>query len=86
MNPCVPLPLSSLLTLFYPLTCGKVGGISVTAAHGQKGRVVMDFQGYTTKAEETMHKQMIKVLQLHFAKHPQKLSTAFGDLAYRGFV
>ena len=56
----------------------------MTAAHGTKGRLVMAFEGYSTRAEEVMYSQMIKVLKLHYAKHPHKLSPAMCTLAYNG--
>jgi hypothetical protein len=56
----------------------------VTSAHGKKGRLVLEFEGYSTKSEESMYKQMIKVLKLHHAKHPHKLSPAMQKMAYNG--
>ena len=56
----------------------------MTSAHGKKGRLVMEFEGYSTKAEEVMYKQMIKVLKLHHAKHAHKLSPEMQKLAYSG--
>jgi hypothetical protein len=44
----------------------------------------MEFEGYSTKAEEVMYKQMIKVLKLHHAKHAHNLSPEMQKLAYNG--
>ena len=56
--------------------------ISLTSAHGKKGRMVMDFEGYSERAEGSMYKQLMKVLKLHYAKHPHLLSAAMQKLAY----
>ena len=58
--------------------------ISVTSAHGKHGRLVIEFEGYSSKAEESMYKQMIKMLKEHYAKHPHKLSAEMSKLAYNG--
>ena len=44
----------------------------------------MAFQGYSTRAEEQMYKQMVKTLKLHHAKHAFKLSPVMQQLAYNG--
>ena len=56
----------------------------MTSAHGKKGRHVIEFEGYSSKAEESMYKQMVKMIQLHYAKHPHKLSASMSKLAYNG--
>ena len=58
-----------------------MGQISITSAHGKKGRVTQ-FEGYSDRAEEKMYSQLIKVLKLHYEKHPHKLSNAMKTLAY----
>ena len=42
----------------------------------------MEFEGYSDRAEEKMYSQLIKVLKLHYEKHPHKLSNAMKTLAY----
>ena len=54
----------------------------MTSAHGKKGRLVVEFEGYSERAETSMYKQMIKVLKLHYEKHPHNLSPAMQKMAY----
>ena len=73
----IPLLLSRFLA-------SKSGLISVTSAHSKKGRFVREFEGYSERAENGMYKQMIKVLKLHYHKHPHNLSAAMQVMAYNG--
>ena len=56
----------------------------MTSAHGKKGRLVQEFEGYSERAEGSMYKQMLKVLKLHYEKHPSKLSHVMQKMAYNG--
>ena len=50
-----------------------MGQISITSAHGKRGRVTQ-FEGYSDRAEEKMYSQLIKVLKLHYERRRRRAS------------